>query len=80
MPVDDAYYYDDEYHTDEQETPDDMPMDDDSDDSDDAPMESDLIMVTIKCDDGSHNMPATKIGDCLAVHLKYNTSSRDAIL
>jgi hypothetical protein len=80
MPVGDAYYYDDEYHTDEQETPDDMP-EDDSDDSDDEPMaiDPDQIFVTIKCDDGSHSMPATKIGDCLAVHLKYNTSSRDAI-
>jgi hypothetical protein len=81
VAIDEAYQWNDgTWHTEEEEEeeedPDDMPEDDDSDDE---PMSTDLIMVRIKCDDGTHSMPATKIGDCLAVHLKYITSSRDAI-
>jgi hypothetical protein len=78
MPVGDAYYYDDEYHTDEQETPDDMP-EDDSDDSDDEPMaiDPDQIMLTIDTGSGKPIIPAWKVGDFLAVHLRYNESSRD---
>ena len=72
MKTDDAFYYDDAYHTE--------PESDDEEDSDGDDEEvvaiaevpnSDDIQIEIQHGDSRVRIPATKVGDCLAVHVRY---------